>query len=481
MTTTTRTRFAPSPTGFLHLGNVRTALFAFLFARHTGGRFILRIEDTDQERLVAGSEEAIYKDLKWLGLQWDEGPDIGGPLGPYKCSQRSEIYELQLKRLQKMSRVYRCFCSPDQLDQDRKLLSSQKKIIKYVGRCLHLSEAESSTRAKSESFVWRMHVNEGAAVKIQDLVRGEVEIQREVLGDFVLARSTGIPVFLFQNAVDDGLQEMTHVIRGEDHLSNTFRQVLIYDALGFKSPVFAHLPMIGDEGGGKLSKRAGSLSIGQLRDDGYLPQGITNYLALLGWSPGDTAQTGEKFKLDELKKLFDINRIHKGRALFDSQKLDFLNHSHLQDLSVEELVALSPCRQPQWQGIWKDAVSLVKHDATTLQDIYKIESFLAAPSYDTDSGRKVLKQEKSLKALELGLENLRKKVSENQPVELGLKESIQTAGKDLGLKGKDLFFPFRVAITGVEAGPELAPLAKILGPQEIEARLTRAIEFAKTA
>lgn len=475
----TRTRFAPSPSGFLHLGNVRTALFAFLFARKTNGRFILRIEDTDQERLVAGSEEAIYKDLKWLGLQWDEGPDTGGPLGPYKCSQRTEVYQTQLKRLLKLGRVYRCFCSADQLDQDRKLLSSQKKVLKYVGRCLPLSPEESEKRAKTEPFVWRMHVPEGPNVKIKDIVRGDVEMSREVLGDFVLARSTGIPVFLFQNAVDDAVQEMTHVIRGEDHLSNTFRQVLIYEALGFTPPTFAHLPMIGDEDGGKLSKRAGSLSIGELRTEGYLPQGITNYLALLGWSPGDTAKTGEKFTLDQLKGVFDIDRIHKGRALFDFQKLNFLNHAHLQDLSVDELVKLSPCRKPEWESVWKDAVALVKHDSTTLKDIYKIEAYLAAPSYDSEIAKKVLKADKASQALDLGLQNFKKKTAENLSVDAALKEGIQLAGKDLGLKGKDLYFPFRVAITGVESGPELVPLAKILGAVEVEGRLQRAIAASK--
>lgn len=476
---TTRTRFAPSPTGFIHLGNVRTALFAFLFARNSGGRFVLRIEDTDQERLVEGSEAAIYKDLKWLGLQWDEGPDIGGPLGPYKCSERSDIYQTQLKRMQKLSRVYRCFCSPDQLEQDRKLLSSQKKVLKYVGRCLSLSDADSEKRAKTEPFVWRMHVASGADIKLHDLVRDDVTIQREVLGDFVLARASGVPVFLFQNAVDDALQEMTHVIRGEDHLSNTFRQIIIYEALGYKPPVFAHLPMIGDEDGGKLSKRAGSLGIGELREQGYLPQGITNYLALLGWSPGDTAATGEKFTLDQLQKIFDINRIHKGRALFDFNKLNFLNHAHMQDLSLDQLISLAPCREAKYEAIWKDAVALVKHDCVTTKDVYKIESFLSAPSYETDAARKVLSAEKARPALERGLTEFRQKVSTNQAAETSLKESIQIAGKELGLKGKDLFFPFRVAITGVEAGPELVPLAKILGPKEVESRIQRAIEFSK--
>ncbi len=474
----TRTRFAPSPTGFLHLGNVRTALFAYLFARHTKGRFILRIEDTDQERLVEGSEAAIYKDLKWLGLQWDEGPDMGGPLGPYKCSQRYDIYDLQLKRLRKLGKVYRCFCTPDQLEQDRKLLSSQKKILKYVGRCSAVSDADSDKRAQSEPFVWRMRVDPTGSIKIKDIVRDDVEIEKETLGDFVLARSTGIPVFLFQNAIDDALQEMTHVIRGEDHLSNTFRQVMIYEALGYKIPEFAHLPMIGDEDGGKLSKRAGSLSIGQLREEGYLPQGITNYLALLGWSPGDTGKTGEKFKLAELIEAFDIHRIHKGRALFDFQKLQFLNHAHLQDMSTADLVALAPCHKPNLSEVWPSAVELIRHDCSTVKEIYKVETFLTAPSYEAPSAQEILKKESSRKALELGLQSFKEK-SQAGSTDVVLKESIQGAGKTLGIKGKDLFFPFRVALTGTEAGPELAPLAKILGSAEVETRLRKALEFSQ--
>lgn len=437
----------------------------------------MRIEDTDLDRIVPGSEEAIYKDLKWLGLNWDEGPDRGGPLGPYKCSERVQVYELQLKRIRQAARVYRCFCSADQLEQDRKLLSSQKKVLKYVGRCLSISDAQSETRAKTEPFVWRMHVAEGEPVKIVDIVRDDVEMSREVLGDFVIFRSSGVPVFLFQNAVDDALMEMTHVIRGEDHLSNTFRQVLIYQAMGYKVPAFAHLPMIGAEDGGKLSKRLGSLSIGQLRDEGFLPQGITNYLALLGWSPGDTAQTGEKFQLEQLAKAFDLNRIHKGRALFDAQKLHFLNQQHLQDLSVEQIAELVPCRLEKWKGQWKDAIQLVKHDASTTQEIYKIEEFLNSPKLEGEVVDKNLKGEKSKKVIELGLQEFKTK-SSNQATDIALKESIQSAGKIVGLKGKELFFPFRVAITGVEAGPELVPLAKILGPAEVQSRLERALEFA---
>lgn len=474
-----RTRFAPSPSGFLHLGNARTALFAFLYARKTNGRFVLRIEDTDQERLVEGSEAAIFEDLKWMHLNWDEGPDIGGPLGPYRCSERYDIYKTQLKRLQKATRVYRCFCTPDQLDQDRKLLSSQKKVIKYVGRCLHLSDEESEKRSSKENFVWRMHIPAGDPVVVNDIIRGRVEMSRDVLGDFVLCRANGIPVFLFANAIDDALQEMTHVIRGEDHLSNTFRQVLIYQALGLETPVFVHLPMIGSEDGGKLSKREGSLSIGDLKKDGFIPAGITNYLALLGWSPGDTAETGEKFTLKQLGERFDLDRVHKGRALFDFQKLRFLNQQHLNDLSLDDLAKLAPPHNKSLEPIWKDALSLVRADAATLLELYRIEAYLNAPDLKAShSAAQILKGANPKKALELGLSLFETAVS-TEPVDTALKSSIQKAGKNLGIKGKDLFFPFRIALTGVEAGPELVPLSKLLGAKEVGVRLRRAIEFTE--
>ncbi len=474
---TIRTRFAPSPSGFLHLGNARTALFAYLYAKRYSGRFILRIEDTDQDRLVAGSEASIIEDLKWLQLNWDEGPDVGGPLGPYRCSERYEIYKTELKRLKQQTRVYRCFCSAEQIDEDRKLLSAQKKIIKYVGRCLNISEADSEKRAQTEPYVWRMHVAEGKDVAIQDVIRGDVSMSRDVLGDFVLCRSSGVPVFLFANAIDDAVQEMTHIIRGEDHLSNTFRQVLIFQAMGYETPVFAHLPMIGSEDGGKLSKREGSLSIADLRSQGFIPAGITNYLALLGWSPGDTAKTGEKFTLNELEKLFDLSRVHKGRALFDFQKLKFLNQHHIGSMSLEEIESLVPVKETKWASVWKSALDLVRKDSETLEDFRRVESFLQTPDLASSTSLSFLQGEKNKQLLSLGLSHLKAALTSSEPIETALKGSIQKAGKDLNVKGKELFFPFRVALTGVEAGPELVPLATILGADETLRRIQSAVDL----
>jgi len=473
-----RTRFAPSPTGFMHLGNARTALFSYLYAKHCGGRFLLRIEDTDVERLVEGAEAAIYRDLKWLGLNWDEGPDVGGPVGPYRCSERSHVYQEYLKKLQKATRVYRCFAAPEELEQDRKLQLSQGKPLKYSGRYRDLSEAESQKRADSgEKFVWRMFVDEKSApIKIDDIVRDDVTMAPEVMGDFVLCRSNGVPVFLFANAIDDALMEITHVTRGEDHLSNTFRQVLIFRAMGFPEPRFAHLPMIGDSDGGKFSKRAGSLSIENLRDQGYLKEGLLNYMALLGWAPGNTETTGEKFTKDKLIELFELDRVHKARALFDFKKLDFLNSQHLHDKTSAELAEMVRCPRPEWKEIWTDALGLVKAQASNLKDLDVITKYLEMPAYEASAaGIEVLRREGSKPMLEKGLENLR---ADSSAIETALPESIKKVGKEFGVKGKDLYFPFRVALTGSDAGPELVPLSKILGRDAILQRLEGAIRFA---
>lgn len=475
-----RTRFAPSPTGFMHLGNARTALFAYLTAKRHNGSFVLRIEDTDQERLVEGAEEAIYRDLKWLGIDWDEGPDVGGPFGPYKCSERYKIYDDYLKRIRKEARVYRCFATPEELEQDRKLQASQGKPLKYSGRYRDLSDAESQKRADSgEKFVWRMYVDESAPpITIQDMIRGEVTMSPEVIGDFVLFRSSGIPVFLFANAVDDALMEISHVTRGEDHLSNTFRQVLIYRALGFKEPMFAHMPMIGDTDGGKFSKRAGSLSIENLKEEGFVPAGILNYMALLGWSPGDTAETGEKFTKAELEKAFDLSRVHKGRALYDPKKLRFLNSEHLKDMSVEELIAWAPVRNEEWRDIWPKALELIRHDCATMTELYKVEEFLASPKHDeSETSREVLKVEPVKAMLELALKKFSEERGSAPDAGAALQASIKAVGKELGVKGKNLFFPFRVALTAKGSGPEMGPLAQVLGFDEVENRLRSAIEY----
>jgi len=272
--------------------------------------------------------------------------------------------------------------------------------------------------------------------------------------------------------------EITHVTRGEDHLSNTFRQVLIYRALGYAEPIFAHLPMIGDTDGGKFSKRAGSLSIENLRDEGFIADGILNYLALLGWSPGDTSETDEKFKKEELIERFDLDRVHKSRALFDYNKLRFLNQAHLQNRTPEDLAELVPPTNSKWLPIWKDAVALIQHDISTLNEIHKIESFLEQPDFSSSSmAADVLRTDQNRKIISQGLISIREKVSSGSSIEEALKDGIKKVGKDLSVKGRELYFPFRMALTGRDAGPELNPLAKLIGAEAVVSRLERAVEF----
>jgi glutamyl-tRNA synthetase len=282
-----RLRFAPSPTGLLHVGNARTALFNWLLARGGGGTFILRIEDTDVERSTPESEAGILEDLRWMGLTWDEGPDVGGPRGPYRQSERLDLYASYARRLIEQGAAYYCFCPAEQIEADRRAAMEAGRPPKYSGRCRDLSRGESGARVSSgEAAVIRFRVPEGRDVVFQDVVRGEVRFSTEVIGDPVLVRSDGNPAYNFTVVIDDVLMDITHVIRGEDHISNTPRQVLLYEALGFRPPVFAHLALVLGPDHAPLSKRHGATSVAEFRARGYLPEALVNYLALLGWSPG---------------------------------------------------------------------------------------------------------------------------------------------------------------------------------------------------
>jgi glutamyl-tRNA synthetase len=282
-----RVRFAPSPTGLLHVGNARTALFNWLLARGRGGTFVLRIEDTDVERSTPESEQGILNDLRWLGLDWDEGPDVGGPHGPYRQSERLDLYRSYAHELVEQGHAYHCFCSAEQLEADRRAALESGRPPQYSGRCRDLSPSTAAERlASGHPAVVRFRVPQGRTVAFQDVVRGTVQFETEVIGDPVLVRSDGHPAYNFAVVIDDALMEITHVVRGEDHISNTPRQVLLYEALKFQPPVFAHLALVLGPDHTPLSKRHGATSVSEFRTRGYLPEALVNYLALLGWSPG---------------------------------------------------------------------------------------------------------------------------------------------------------------------------------------------------
>ncbi|GJV40687.1 glutamate--tRNA ligase, chloroplastic/mitochondrial [Tanacetum coccineum] len=359
-----RVRFAPSPTGNLHVGGARTALFNYLFARSKGGKFILRIEDTDLERSTKESEEAVLRDLSWLGLTWDEGPgDAGGDYGPYRQSERNDLYKQYANKLLNTGQVYRCFCSNQELEQMKEIAKEKQLPPVYTGKWATATEEEVQEElAKGTPFTYRFRVPKEGSLKINDLIRGEVTWNLDTLGDFVVMRSNGQPVYNFCVTVDDATMAITHVIRAEEHLPNTLRQALIYKALEFPMPAFAHVSLILAPDRSKLSKRHGATSVGQFREMGFLPQAIVNYLALLGWSDGTN---DEFFTLDQLVEKFSINRVNKSGAIFDSTKLRWMNGQHLKALPTEELIKTIGEQ-------WRSAGILIESEGLFVEDAYKL-------------------------------------------------------------------------------------------------------------
>lgn len=342
-----RLRFAPSPTGHLHVGNARTALFNWLLARGSQGTFVLRIEDTDVERSTRQSEASILEDLRWLGLDWDEGPDAGGPLGPYRQSERQAIYQAHQARLLERRQAYHCFCSPAQLDAERTAALAAGQPARYSGRCRALSPADIATRlAAGETPAIRFRVPEGRDVRFDDAVRGPVIFSTDVIGDPVIVRSDGTPAYNFAVVVDDALMQVTHVIRGEDHISNTPRQLLLYEAFGYAAPTFAHLAMVMGPDHAKLSKRHGATSVAEFRAKGYLPEALVNYLALVGWSPrgrgaAADAADAELMSMAEMARRFSLDAVSLSAGVFDEEKLAWVNRHYLKAADPRRIAALS--------------------------------------------------------------------------------------------------------------------------------------------
>ncbi|XP_058070274.1 glutamate--tRNA ligase, chloroplastic/mitochondrial isoform X2 [Magnolia sinica] len=358
-----RVRFAPSPTGNLHVGGARTALFNYLFARSKGGRFVLRIEDTDLERSTKKSEEAMLQDLTWLGLDWDEGPGVGGEFGPYRQSERNDLYKQYAEKLLNSGDVYRCFCSNEELEKMKEIAKLKQLPPVYTGKWATATEREVQEELeKGTPYTYRFRVPKEGTLKIDDLIRGEVSWSLDTLGDFVILRSNGQPVYNFCVTVDDATMNISHVIRAEEHLPNTLRQALIYKALGFSMPYFAHVSLILAPDRSKLSKRHGATSVGQFREMGYLPQAMVNYLALLGWGDGTE---NEFFTIEQLVEKFTIHRVNKSGAIFDSTKLRWMNGQHLRALPSDDLIKILGER---WKstGILTESAGVFVEEATEL-------------------------------------------------------------------------------------------------------------------
>lgn len=470
-----RVRFAPSPTGYLHVGGARTAVFNYLFARHTGGTFVLRIEDTDVERSTRASEVALIEDMRWLDLEWDEGPDVGGPYGPYRQSERMGIYREVADKLVAQGHAYPCFCTDDELNRKREEAIAASRPPQYDGTCRDLTPAEvSAQRAAGVPEAIRFKVGEGT-VRFHDAVRGDMELGHDMVGDWVTLRSNGLPTYNFACAVDDGLMKITHVIRGEEHLPNTLRQIMIYDAMGHTHPIFAHVPLILAEDRSKLSKRHGASSVGDLRANGYLPDAATNYLVLLGWSH---PQSKEIMPRDEMVKAFTIERIGKAAAVFDKKKLMWMNGQYIRKLDIETLMKLVEPYTPDFLKRYDDATrreiaSILQDSIDTLADFATRAAIFEPTVVYEDEAKALLQTESARRVVEGMIKRLRAHAGAVTPD--SFKAMILETGAETGLKGKDLYFPIRGAMTGSVHGPDLTRVAAVKGKEAVLALLEGAI------
>ena len=454
-----RVRFAPSPTGMLHVGNARTALFNWLLSRGRGGAFVLRIEDTDVERSTAASESSILRDLRWLGLDWDEGPDVGGSYGPYRQSERLESYRATARDFLASGRAYYCFCSPETLDADRKAALAAGSAPKYVGRCRTLARDEVALRrAHGEAAAIRFRVPESRDVTFQDEVRGDVTFSTDVIGDPVIVRSDGHPAYNFAVVVDDIAMAITHVIRGEDHISNTPRQVLLYEALGATPPTFAHLSLVLGPDHAPLSKRHGATSVSEFRDRGYLPEALVNYLALLGWSPGENI---ELMAMQQMAPRFDLRSVSHSAAVFDVPKLAWMNRHYMKEMPVDRLADLA---RPYFERAVilqpSNDSSRALHETLLSIGVGSVDRLEEMP----DRVRTIVEWDEARAA------ELTKAEPEGARVVAAFADAVRDAGpltresfracaaqarSVVGLKGRALFHPIRVALTGADSGPEL--------------------------
>jgi glutamyl-tRNA synthetase/nondiscriminating glutamyl-tRNA synthetase len=460
-----RVRFAPSPTGQLHVGNARTALFNWLLARRHGGAFVLRIEDTDFERSTRASERAIVEDLRWLGLDWTEGVDVGGDKRPYRQSERLDRYREHARSLIDREAAYYCFCAPEKLEADRQAALAEGRPPMYAGTCRAIPRSEASKRVEAgEPAVIRFRVPEHRAVVFHDLVRGELRFDTDIIGDPVLVRSDGVPAYNFAVVIDDRLMEITHVIRGEDHISNTPRQLLLYEAFGWTPPRFAHVSLVMGPDHSPLSKRHGATSVKEFRERGYLPEALANYLALLGWSPGEGQ---ELLPLEELARRFDLTDVGRSAGVFDVEKLAWVNRHYLKLADPARLAALAV---PHLRGAgWIDdpapsgleylrgIVPPVAAAVDRLDQVAPRLHFL----FDYSAGRALADPVIRAEASEPAARNVVAAFAGElaSGARLRDREAFRAAAVRVrdktGHKGKALFHPIRLALTGEQQGLEL--------------------------
>lgn len=473
-----RVRFAPSPTGYLHIGGVRTALYNYIFAKHNNGKFILRIEDTDKARSTEKAVENILDSLKWLGLSWDEGPEAGGEYGPYRQTDRLDNYRESCETLLLEENAYLCFCQPDELKKRREEALSKGKPPGYDRRCRDLTKAQINEYMNQElKPVYRFKAPLSGETVVNDMIRGKIIFDNENLDDFVILKNDGTPTYNFAAVVDDSTMDISHVIRGDDHLSNTPKQIALYEALGYTQPQFAHLPMIIGPDKKRLSKRHGATSIDEYKDKGYLPEALLNYLALLGWGFDEKTTF---FSMKELIKYFSLQKVSKNPAVFDIQKLSWMNGNYIRYLDDTELAKIlfpyfkqAGLVEEMSMDIEHKLISIaeiIKERLNILSDSVELCAFFFKKTEPDDKAKKLLSDEAAVKVLKLSIEKLSNLSEWNR---FAIETELRLIPEETGMKAKKVFQPVRAAISGSLISPPLFESLEILGKKETLERLKR--------
>ena len=478
-----RVRFAPSPTGSPHIGNIRTAIYDWLLARHVGGTFILRIEDTDRNRYVPGSLEEILESLRWLGLKWDEGPEVGGEYGPYLQSERLDLYAKYARQLLDEGKAYRCFCTSERLAELRKDQESRKQATGYDRLCLSLTPREVESKLKEcLPYVLRFKVPESGQTRFEDIVRGEIAFENNLLDDFIVIKSDGYPTYQFANVVDDHLMEITHVIRGDEWISSTPKHLLEYQAFGWEPPKFAHASSILGSDRSRLAKRHGSVAFLEYREKGFLPEALLNFVALLGWSPGEDL---EVIPPDELIARFTLEGLVKNPAVFDIQKLEWMNGVYIRQAPLEQIANLclpylqeaglvSKNPSPEELDYVLKIVALEQERLKILSEIVELTRFFFEdePEYEEKGRKKWLEQPNVpvlIRALSCRLQEISEWTHDS------IEEAVRQVGEEMGLSGGQVIHPIRMAVTGRTVGPGLFESMAVLGKGRVLQRLQRTL------
>jgi glutamyl-tRNA synthetase len=468
-----RLRFAPSPTGALHIGSVRTTIYNYLFARQRDGVLILRIEDTDQDRLVAGAIDSIYDGLHWLGISWNEGPQEGGPHAPYVQSERLPLYQTHAQELIEKGAAYYCFCSKERLAALRAEQEARHEITRYDRHCRNIPPDEAAERAKTESHVVRLKVPDEGTLAIEDLVHGHIEWQVNTIEDQVILKSDSFPTYHLAVVVDDHAMGITHIMRGEEWVASVPKHLLIYRAFGWEVPPMAHVPSVLGPDGKKLSKRHGSTAVSQFREDGYLPEALINYLALIGWSPGTEE---EVFSMDDLIRVWKIEQVQSAGGKWDKERLDYFNGVWIRKLSVDELVRrLEPFVPAEWdRAVLKKIAPHIQERMKTLKDAQDQIRFLFTDDIGYDPSLLIPKKSDRLTTAE-ALARSRAVLRELEPFIAGaIRPALEGLAEELGWSRKDLNGAIRMAITGRPVGPPLYESLEVLGKEKSLRRIEMA-------